>query len=150
MAQAIYHKTDIGKTIKDADGKTLLTIIKVTDGTLETTTLGITYGWVKEGQLVRDNDGKVRVELVQGMMFAPGRELVEILPDPKDVFVWYMLAGSPAMPVATHEEFTKILTKAQADAEATISRKKADDAAFVKDVAKEVIASATGQKGKGR
>lgn len=150
MAEAIYHKKDIGKTIKDADGNVMLTIAKVTDGTLETTTRGMHYGYVKDGNLVRDNDGKVKVELKQEMMFAPGRQLVEVLPDPTDVFVWYSFVFDPlerlSIKRATHQEFKKIWDGVQADADATVSKKKADDVAFVKDVAKEVIATATGKK----
>jgi hypothetical protein len=145
MTEAIFHKKDMGITVVDAEGNTILSIAKITDGTVNTTSGGIEYGWLKNGELLRDKDGKVKVSVHNCPIFEPGRQMVEVLPDPTDVFVWYVKNGEPVKSV-THQEFKKILADAKIEADKSFAQKKADESKFVKDVAQEVIASSS--KGK--
>jgi hypothetical protein len=145
MGKAIYHKKDMGIKITDADDNIILSVAKITDGTVDTTSGGIEYGWVKNGELLRDKDGKVKVSVHQAPIFEPGRQMVEVLPDPTDVFIWYVKNGNPVQS-ATHEEFVKILADAKIEADKSFAQKKADESKFVKDVAQEVIASSTKDK----
>lgn len=151
MPEVIYHKKDIGIEIKDADGKHLLTVAKITDGTIDTTFKGIKYGYIKDGQLVRDDEGRVKFTVHETPIFEPGRKRLDngIIPDETDVFVWYVdhTQGEPKLNHVTHPEFKKVLEDFRERSAKSFEAKKLEESNLVQRVAGEVIASAQ-QSGK--
>jgi hypothetical protein len=152
MPEVIYHKRDHGITVKDADRNLMLSIGKITDGTIDTTFKGIKYGYIKENQLIRDDEGRVKYTVHETPIFEPGRKRLDngVLPDPDDVFVWYVdhTGSEPKLNQVTHPEFQAVLEDFRKRSAKSFETKKLEDSNLVEKVAREVIASAKPETGK--
>jgi hypothetical protein len=152
MPEVIYHKKDHGIEIKDAEGNLMLSVAKITDGTIDTTFKGIKYGYIKDGQVVRDDEGRVKYTVHETPIFEPGRKRLDngTIPDVEDVFVWYVdhTGTEPKLKQVTHPEFKAVLEDFRNRSAKSFEAKKLEDSNLVKEVAREVIASAKPETGK--
>ena len=97
-----------GRKWTDVRGNVHARILKVTDGTLQTTYKTTLYGQVnKRGDFIRDESGKVFSKTYHGQDAPKGYKFIRHLPDERDCHVFVVEGDAKGLPmkVFTHEGF---------------------------------------------